>query len=101
MGIPGVPNSVAGRACPFPTAPATAEDNKGVEKPPVLCLSEKGQHIPGNVLCPCCHPQLHPPRMSLCPEDGSLDMALLIPEELPALGTLGRIYPSCPKPHSG
>lgn len=59
------------------------------------CLSGKGHPIPGNVACPWCHPQQLLSRMSLCPHDGSLDVALLIPEELPALGTWGRTCPSC------
>uniref|UniRef100_A0A8C5TAX8 pepsin A n=1 Tax=Malurus cyaneus samueli TaxID=2593467 RepID=A0A8C5TAX8_9PASS len=42
---------------------------------PVPCLSGKGHHVPGNAGWSL----LSLPRMSLCPQDGSLDVALLIP----------------------
>lgn len=82
---------------PFPALLLPPRTIKVWRSPPVPCLSGKGHHIPGNVACPWCHPQLHPLRMSLCPQDGRLDVALLIPGELPALGTWGTTRPSCPQ----
>lgn len=82
---------------PFPALLPPPRTIKVWRSAPVPCLSEECQYIPGNVACPWCHPQLHPARMSLCPKDGSLDVALLIPEELPAWGTWGRTCPSCPQ----
>lgn len=95
MGIPGVPNSVAGRACPFPGTPATTKDNKGVEKPScAVSLWERPAH-PWECGVSLVSPSAEPVKDVSVPHDGSLDVALLIPEELPALGTWSRTCPSC------
>lgn len=69
--------------------------------PPVPCLSGKGQHIPGNVACPWCHPQLNLSRMFLCSTMGAWMWLCSSLKSSQPWGPGAGHVPPVNKPHSG